>query len=79
MPLGTALTSGTRCPQSGFWQCTADAVGGSRRFFTAGETLSSVLVPVERGFLQKLKDSPQSQLTETVWTLLAYPDATTAV
>ena len=79
LPLGTALASGVRCPQSGFWQCTADAVGGSRRFFTAGETLSSVLVPVERGFLQKLKDSPQSQLTETVWTLLAYPDATTAV
>ena len=79
LPLGTALASGVRCPQSGFWQCAADAVGGNRRFITAGETMSSVLVPVERSLLQKLTGSPQSQLTETVWTLLAYPDATTAV
>lgn len=72
LPLGTALASGTRCPQTGLWQCATDAVGGNRRFVNAGETLSSVLVPVERGFLQKLKGRPQSQLTETVWTLVGY-------
>ena len=77
LPLGTALASGSRCPQSGLWQCASDAVGGSRRFFTAGETLSSVLVPVERGFFQKLKGSPQSQLIETVWTLVGYEGSST--
>ena len=77
LPLGTALASGSRCPQSGLWQCASDAVGGSRRFFTAGETLSSVLVPVERGFFQKLKGSPQSQLIETVCTLVGYEGSST--
>ena len=75
LPLGTALASGTRCPQSGTWQCAANAVGGNRRAFTAGETLSSVLTPVERSFLQRLKGAPQSELVGTVWTLVAYPDS----
>jgi len=72
LPLGTSLASGTRCPQSGLWQCAADAVGGKRRFVNAGETLASVLVRVDGSLLQKLKGSPQSQLTETVWTLVGY-------
>jgi hypothetical protein len=76
LPLGTALASGTRCPQSGTWQCaTANAVGGARRSFTAGETLSSVLVPVERSFLQRIKGTPQNELAATVWTLIAYTDS----
>ncbi len=76
LPLGTSLASGTRCPQSGTWQCAAaNAVGGARRSFTAGETLSSVLAPVERSFLQRLKGAPQNALTGTVWTLVAYPDS----
>jgi hypothetical protein len=76
VPLGTTLASGARCPQTGFWQCAAtNAVGGARRVFTAGETLSSVLVPVERSFLQRLKGTPQNELTGTVWTLVAHPDA----
>ena len=75
IPLGTVLPSGTRCPQSGFWQCAvAHALGGERRFVTAGETLPSVLVPVERTLFQKLKGGPQNQLSETAWTLVAYPD-----
>ena len=75
LPLGTALASGTRCPQSGTWQCAANAVGGNRRAFTAGETLSSVVIPVERSFLQRIKGAPQSELASTVWTLIAYPDS----
>jgi hypothetical protein len=75
LPLGTSLTSGTRCPQSGSWQCAAaNAIGGALRSFTAGETLSSVLVPVDRSFLQRLKGGPKNQLAETVWTLVAYTD-----
>ena len=76
VPLGTSLASGARCPQSGFWQCAAaNAVGSSRRAFTAGETLSSVVIPVERSFLQRIKGAPQSELASTVWTLIAYPDS----
>ena len=72
VPLGTTLASGARCPQSGLWQCsTAHALGGDRRSFTAGETLPTVLVPVQRGLIQKLKGGPQNQLAETTWTLIA--------
>lgn len=75
VPLGTRLASGTRCPQSGTWVCDRpDALGGTRRFITEGETLSSVLVPVERSFFQKLKGNPQSRLAGTTWTLESLSD-----
>ena len=74
VPLGTTLASGARCPQSGLWQCsTANALGGDRRSFTSGETLPTVLVPVQRSLIQKLKGAPQNQLAETTWTLIATP------
>ena len=72
IPLGTVLASGTRCPQSGLWQCAApNALGGDRRSFTAGETLPTVLIPASRSLIQKLKGDPQNQLAETTWTLIA--------
>ena len=72
VPLGTTLASGARCPQSGLWQCsTAHAMSGDRRHFTSGETLPTVLVPVQRSLIQKLKGGPQNQLAETTWTLIA--------
>ncbi len=79
IPLGTVLASGTRCLQTGIWQCnTPNALGGDRRHFSAGETLSTVLVPVARSWLQKLKRAPQNQLAETVWTLIELPKSTGA-
>ena len=75
IPLGTVLASGTRCPQSGLWQCAApNALGGDRRSFTAGETLPTVLIPASRSLIQKLKGDPQNQLAETTWTLIAVPE-----
>ena len=72
--LGTMLPSGARCPQSGFWQCgTANALGGDRRHFVAGEMLPTVLVPVQRSLIQKLKGAPQNRLAETTWTLIEWP------
>ena len=74
VPLGTALGSGAFCPQNGLWQCAVPmAVGGDRRNFTVGETLPTVLVPVERSLIQKLRGTPRNQLAETIWTLVAYP------
>ena len=74
VPLGTALGSGAFCTQNGLWQCMVrTAVGGDRRNFTAGETLPTVLVPVERSLIQKLRGTPRNQLAETIWTLVAYP------
>lgn len=75
VPLGTTLASGTRCPQSGTWACDRpDAFGGARRYYAEGEMLSSVLVPVERSFFQKLRGSPQSRLAKTIWTLESFTD-----
>lgn len=56
----------------------AEALGGDRRNFTAGETLPTVLIPASRNLIQKLKGAPQNQLAETVWTLIALPKSTTA-
>jgi hypothetical protein len=69
-PLGTQLASGNRCPQSGTWVCEHhEALGGSRRVFVEGETLSSVLVPTQPSLFQKLKGEPRNRVQETVWTL----------
>ena len=77
VPLGTVLASGTRCPQSGHWQCaTTNAKGGDRRTFVAGETLPTILVPAPRSLIQKLKGDPQDQLVTTAWTLVGYTDST---
>lgn len=73
LALGTTLSSGSVCPQSGFWQCMQPTVvGGNRRFFSAGETLSSVLVPSKRSILQHLTGKPMNQLAETRWELVSY-------
>lgn len=73
--LGTTLASGERCPQSGTWQCAEpQAIGGDRRVFSAGETFPSVLVPVERGLVQRLKGEAANRLSETTWSLVAYPE-----
>ena len=75
-PLGTTLASGSRCPQAGTWTCAETAaLGGARRAFTAGETLPSVLVPVERTLLQRLKGEAQNRHIETVWTLRGVSEA----
>lgn len=74
-PLGTTLASSTRCPQSGTRVCDRpDTFGGTHRYYTEGEMLSSVLVHVERSFVQKLKGVPQNRLAETVWTLASLAD-----
>ena len=76
LALGTRLPSGTRCPQSGVWACAhADAEGGSRRTFQAGQTLPEILVPVQRSVWQKLKGEPAQQLVDTTWTLVDIPEA----
>ncbi len=74
--LGTTLASGLPCPQSGYWQCAATpALGDARRFIPAGMALPTVVVRCpERSFFQKLKNEPENHLTETTWTLVAYPD-----
>ena len=76
-PLGTTLASGLLCPQSGVWQCAATpAVGDKRRFFPAGMALPTVVVRgLERGFLQKLKGTPENAVSETAWTLVLYPES----
>lgn len=73
LALGTTLPSGSVCPQPGFWQCAQPTVvGGNQRFFAAGETLSSVLVPSKPSILQRLTGKRTNQLAETRWELVSY-------
>jgi len=73
-PLGTTLSSGTRCPQTGTWVCDkAEAKGGIRHVFHEGETLPSVLTPVRLGFWLKLKGEAPTRLNSAAWTLTELP------
>ena len=73
LALRTTLPSVSVCPQPGFWQCVQPTVvGANRRFFSAGETLSSVLVPSKRSILQHLTGKPTDELAETRWELVSY-------
>jgi hypothetical protein len=75
-PIGTTLASGLPCPQAGYWECAADpAIGDKRRFIPAGMALPTVVVRgPERSFFDKLKGEPANAVSETAWTLVAYPD-----
>lgn len=74
LPLKTKATSAVNCPQTGMWECAADAPGITehRRFIEAGQPMPYGIVqrPVTGlgGFLGKQEDDT----AEVTWTLVAY-------
>jgi hypothetical protein len=80
-PLGDMATTNTKCPQSGYWECSdhGNVVGGRRKFFHAGEQLPTVSVSGTPSFWQKLSGDVPAQRVGTVWTLVGYADDTDAL
>ena len=77
LPLKSKTTSASNCPQTGIWECAADAPGITehRRFITAGQGMPYGVTqrPAKGlgGFLGKTDDDT----VEVTWTLMAYaPD-----
>ena len=76
LPLKSKVTSAVNCPQTGIWECAADAPGITehRRFIEAGRPMPYALgrapAPGLAGFFGKQEDDA----VVITWTLMAYED-----
>ena len=76
LPLKSKVTSAVNCPQTGIWECAADAPGITehRRLMTAGQGMPYGVTqrPAKGlgGFLGKVDDDT----VEIIWTLVGYED-----
>ena len=74
LPLKSKITSASNCPQTGIWECAADAPGITehRRLMTTGQPMPYGVTPKPAqgisGFLGKTDDDT----VEITWTLVAY-------
>ena len=79
LPIGTKVSSNSHCPQTGIWQCAADAPGITqhRQFITAGKPMpygvTQQAAKSVNGFFGRREDVT----VDVAWTLIAYEkDAT---
>lgn len=80
-PLGELAATGRVCPQTGWWQCSEEAVpteGGRRRLIHQGETMPRVTLLGEPSLLQRLKGERPEYRRATVWTLVEYEEVAAA-
>jgi hypothetical protein len=71
--IGTSLTTGDECSQSGMWRCSPpDAQAGNLHFIPAGRTFPMVRVARELGAWQKLRGVPEQANVPATWTLVSY-------
>lgn len=74
-PLGELAATGRICPQTGWWQCSEEALpvnGGRKQFFRQGEPLPQVTLLGEPSMLDRLKGRQPEYSTATVWKLVEY-------
>lgn len=78
-PLGELAATGRACPQSGWWQAAETGMieGGRRKYFKAGEPMPHINLVSEPSLWAKLKATPASHRTATVWKLVEYDEAPT--
>ena len=74
LPLKSKVTSAANCPQTGIWECSADAPGITehRRLITAGEGMPYGVVQRPAKGLGGLLGMKEDDTVEIVWTLAAY-------
>ena len=74
LPIGTKVSSNSHCPQTGIWQCAADAPGITqhRQFITVGQPMpygvTQQAVKGVSGFFGRREDVT----VDVAWTLAAY-------
>ncbi len=74
-PLGDLQATGRICPQTGWWQCTEEALpvkGNRMQFFRQGEAMPRVTLLGEPSMLDRLKGRQPEYSTATVWKLVKY-------
>jgi hypothetical protein len=74
VPLGELAATGRACPQTGFWECkeSENVVGGSRKFFRAGENMPPAFLNSAPSLWGRLAGAPRSGQVSTVWKLVDY-------
>jgi len=74
LPLKTKATSAVNCPQTGMWECAADAPGITehRRFIEAGQPMPYGIAQQPAKGLGGLLGSQEDETVEITWTLAAY-------
>lgn len=72
VPLGTRLSSGDACPQTGTWVCESTH-GGTSRVFIEGEIFNGVRIAATPSLWQRLKGQEATEVVNTVWTLVSLP------
>jgi hypothetical protein len=74
IPLGELARSGTKCPQSGYWQCPDRDVHGSTRLFHQGETMPAAIFKRELSFIERMTGTNAEVSTNTAWRLVKYTE-----
>jgi hypothetical protein len=77
-PLGDKQATGRICPQTGWWQCTEEALpvkGGRRVFIRHGEAMPRVTLLGEPSLLDRIKGQRPEHSIATVWTLVEHEPA----
>ena len=77
LPLKSKITSASNCPQSGVWECAADAPGITerRRFIETGQPMPYGVTQKPAKGMGGLLGKIDDDTVEIVWTLVAYaPD-----
>jgi hypothetical protein len=73
-PLASLVGTGSKCPQTGLWQCTEgdNIEGGRRRHFKAGESMPHAIILGEPNLWQRMTGDRPRHKTATVWSLVNY-------
>jgi hypothetical protein len=76
-PIATTVSSGGRCPETGWWECTdrKNIEGGTRRVFKAGERMPHAVLLREPGLWRNLTGSSRRPI-QNIWKLVDYVDET---
>ena len=74
LPLGTQVSSLRSCPESGVYECPADAPGVTERriYISQGRPMPSAFITQPKSGVSGLFGSQEQQEVETTWTLVAY-------
>ena len=74
LPLGTQVSSLRSCPESGIYECPADAPGVTERrpYIAQGRPMPSAFATTTKPGIAGLFSSQDQQEVETTWTLVAY-------
>jgi hypothetical protein len=74
IPLGESVVTGSRCPQTGYWECkeAGKVEGGQRRLFITGEDMPYVTVRNVPNLWQRLRGEQPVHRVKTIWKLVDY-------